>query len=296
MTGRRIEFPSDDAARFNALRDEWRGVAASLPLSASARRVATVLPTYVSREYGYAFPTDEQLAGDIKSDPKTAKRGLTALEGADLIERDTTTRRGAGVVAGKMRRIFLCLPTEGTTEPVPKGQESASPKGQPPRGQVENKGQKTPTEGTYGCPYIPDTHTPDLKIRFGDRKGSVYEEDVPSVAPVPSAQAVPSAPAQKSAGRKFDPLPRNPYPELGSWGSDTEFLATFDRLVLEKSQHGVGAGEIRRICEEAFDETTRSSGDFMPVFWSDIVEVRTNNRVDWWLFRTSTLVHRREAA
>ncbi|MCX5579445.1 hypothetical protein [Kaistia terrae] len=111
MTKQRIDFLSVDAARFNALRDQWRDVASGCVLPVVAHKLASLLPAYVSREYGYAFPTDEQLAETIKATPRTVGRGMNALDTADLIERKTVVKRDdKGEAIGRLRRIFLTLP------------------------------------------------------------------------------------------------------------------------------------------------------------------------------------------
>lgn len=291
MTGTRIDFASADAARFNALRDEWRSAAASCALSRSAMRIATVLPTYVSREFGYAFPTDEQLASEIKADAKTAKRGLAALEKAALVERVIQPKRGdRGEVTGKLRRIYLCLPTEGTAiaqpkgqnAPSPKGQHDDEPKGQLPKGQAQPKGQKSTTEGTPVCPYIHDRTTPDSRIRSGDRKVSVYEGPSRPVPSVTRPSPVPSV--------------RNPYPAPKAFGDDLDFLAAFDRFVLEVAGDEIGAGEIERITGEAFNRATDSDEMFMPFHWPEVCALRDPTIAEWFRWRAGTLIHRKEAA
>lgn len=264
MAGIRIQFPVDDAARFNALRDQWRSAASGCALSKAGLRVAAVLPNYVSREYGYAFPTDEQIASDIQKDVKTAKRGLTALDDAALIERVLKPKFGErGKVVGKLRRIYLCMPTEGTFSQKPKGQNDDEPKGHLPKGQVEPKGQKSTTEGTYGCPYILDSNTPDKKIRS--------EEEVHVYVPV-----------------------REGYPK-GYLGDD-EFLNAFDRTVMEMTDgRQIAAGEFETIIEQAFDRTTKSSEGFMPFYWVDVCALNSNDTQNWFRRRTGQIIHRRAA-
>lgn len=174
MTHNRIDFKSADAARFNHLRDQRRSAAASCALSRSALRVANVLPTFVSREFGYAFPTDEAIAEAISANPKTVKRGLTSLDDFFLIERVTKAYRNTnGAVGGKRRQIYL-------TMPQPKGPFELEPKGHLPKGQPAPKGQNEtdrrdriePTEGTPVRPNIPDG-TPDSTLD----KDSAYERE-----------------------------------------------------------------------------------------------------------------------
>lgn len=266
MTAVRIDFLSGDAARFNDLRDKWRSVASSCALSKAGLRVATVLPNYVSREFGYAFPTDEQIATDIQKDVKTAKRGIAALDDANLIEREIKTRTGnGGKVVGRNRRIYLCIPSSATGHVPPKGQNEAEPKGHLPKGHVPPKGQKSTTEGTYGCPYIPDTHTPDKE------SGSGIETVTVSLY---ARENVPSA-----------------------YANDNEFLDTFDRIVIEMTEgKEIGAGEMSKICETAFNRTTDSSDIFMPFHWADVCMLRSKETEQWFYQRVGQLVYRRNAA
>lgn len=341
MSGVRIEFPSGDAARFNELRDRWRGVAAGYPLSASARRVAMVLPTFVNREFGYAFPTDDDLRAAVNASRETIKRGLKDLDDADLIERATRTKRGDdGKMPGKERRIFLTMPMgqpKGQPSSPPKGQAAAAPKGQPmgqaPMGQPSPKGQKSPTEGSYGGPNIPDRTTPDFKIRSGDRKVGVYEgpdpsvarpqiEDAPSPDPSVSPQrgktpadggSVPSDPPSPKLGTppggllKSEHTPsarpptveqhRNPYPTPKAFDGDFAFLDAFDQLVVEIAGDDVPAGEINRITGQAFDRATDSDDGFMPFHWESVCALRDDGATaNWFRWRAGALIHRKAAA
>jgi len=270
----RIDFSSVDAARFNALRDQWRGAASGGALSKAGLRVAAVLPGYVSREHGYAWPTDEQLAEDINADKKTVKRGLSALDDAHLIDRIVMPKRGdKGEVTGKTRRIFLCLPTEGTLSaqpkgqdaPPPKGQNDNSPKGHFPKGQDQPKGQKSTTEGTPVCPYIPDTNTPDTETRSGTK------------------------------GRGRATLAREGYPP--GYAGDDDFLDAFDQIVVEMTDgRDIGAGELGKIVQVAFDRTTDSSDQFMPFHWADVCKLRKNDTELWFIRRAGQLVHAKAVA
>ncbi|MCX5579446.1 hypothetical protein [Kaistia terrae] len=58
----------------------------------------------------------------------------------------------------------------------------------------------------------------------------------------------------------------------------------------------IGAGEIGRIVQEAFDKTTGSSPLFMPFFWSDVCALRKNDTEEWFRRRAGQLIHRRAAA
>lgn len=256
MTGKLIDFLSVDAARFNQLRDEWRSAASSCALSKAGLRVAAVLPGYVSREYGYAFPTDRDLARDITADEKTAKRGLVALEAKHLIKRETKSKRNdRGIVIGKIRRIYLTMP-EGTVLPF-------RPKGQSPKGQAEPKGQKRATEGTPVCPDIPDRTTPDNEDRR-ERRVSSY---------VPAREGWPKG-----------------------YEGDVKFLDAFDETFMAITDgKPIGAGEIEMLVHQAFDETTLCDDTFMPFTWSDVRALRSGQTAEWFMRRAGQLIHRRAA-
>ncbi|WP_107341499.1 hypothetical protein [Agrobacterium pusense] len=258
MTRTRIDFTAGDAARFNSLRDQWQAAASACPLSKAGLRVAAVLPKYVSRDFGYAFPTDEQIAADIEKDLKTAKRGIAALDEAKLIEREIKPRFGdGGKVTGKLRRIYLCLPDRSSGQ--------SRPKGHYPKGQVSPKGQKRATEGTDGCPYIPDTHTPDIKTSSGIETSTVSlyaRENVPS-----------------------------------AYANDNDFLDEFDRNVIAMTkEREIAAGEMSRICEIAFNQTTDSSDMFMPFHWADVCTLRSKETEQWFYQRVGQLIFQRRAA
>ena len=282
MSGSRIDFPADDAAKFNLLRDQWRGAASGCSLSKSGLRIANVLPSFLSREFGYCFPTDEDLAKEIGANPKTVKRGLSALEASDLIERITKTKRDdKGEAIGKLRRIYLTLP-DGARKPAaaPKGEGTLPPevKGQKVKGQVEVKGQKRVCEGTPVCPNIPDQDTLDQEIRSGEERFSSTRT---------------GAREREVKGQ----VRTNPYRQPGSWGDDVDFLEAFDSFVIELTGgEEIRAGEIEKTIEEAFDRATRSSDDFMPVYWRDIVALRTGQTADWFRWRAAQFIHLREAA
>jgi DNA-binding MarR family transcriptional regulator len=257
LVKRRIDFLSADAAAFNVLRDQWRSAASSCSLSKAGLRVATVLPGYVNREYGYAFPTDRDLADDIAADETTVKRGLRALEGKGLIERETKAKRNdSGVVVGRVRRIYLTAP-ERTVMPF-------QPKGHSPKGQAQPKGQKRATEGSYGCPYIPDRTTPDKEIGSGEGNLGAY---------VPAREGCPVG-----------------------YSGDDDFLDTFDRILIETAGFmPIGPAEIDLIVQRAFDKTTDSSALFMPFHWKDVRALRSGNTAEWFRRRTGQLIDRRAA-
>ncbi|SFJ57352.1 helix-turn-helix domain-containing protein [Aerobium aerolatum] len=158
---RRIEFRSADAARFNAMREEWRVAASGGALPKVAHKLASLLPGYVSREYGYAFPTDEQLAEVINATPRTVGRGMKALDAAGLIERQTMVKRDEkGEAIGRLRRIYLTLrATPGERTEV--------------NGQPEVNGQNRVGERTTVVRIYPDRTTPDNKSSI-ERKVSSY--------------------------------------------------------------------------------------------------------------------------
>lgn len=260
MSATRIDFLSGDAARFNDLRDKWRSVASSCALSKAGLRVATVLPTFVSREFGYAFPTDEDLAAAIgTSNTSTAKRGLIALEAKYLIERQTMVKRDQkGEAIGRLRRIHLTLPDV-------KVQNASDVKVQKVKVQSEVKVQKRAGEGSPVCTNIPDSVTPD------NISGSGMKTVTVSICP-----------------RENAPSP---------YANDNEFLDTFDRIVTEMTDgKDIAAGEMSKICEAAFDKTTSSSDMFMPFHWSDVCMLRERETEQWFYQRVGQLVFRRNAA
>jgi hypothetical protein len=131
----RLPFNSADAGSYNAMRDRWRELALGWKLSKAGHRVAALLPTFVNREFGYAFPTDQQIAELLNTSTKTVKRGMTDLDQAGLIERETRPKRDdKREVIGQERRIYLTVP-EVT-------------------GHVRGEGTKGGGEGTHGVPII----------------------------------------------------------------------------------------------------------------------------------------------
>ncbi|MBB3410681.1 hypothetical protein FHT87_004613 [Rhizobium sp. BK316] len=283
MSSRRIDF-SSDAATFNEQRDEWRSMGVSLPgLPKAGLRVAAVLPGFLNRDLGYAFPTDEQLAEAIGGDVKTAKRGLSFLEDAGALERVTQPKRDdKGVVVGKLRRIYLTSP-DIAKQPEPKGQDEAagqSPKGHLPKGQPEPKGQKRSTEGTPVCPYIPDSNTPD-------KDSACPWEDVGGYAR--GSETVPSA-----AARNVPSVPRHFVPS--AYREDLEFLNTFDEIVVEMTDgKTIAAGAMDRIVQQAFDKTTDGNDLFMPFHWRDVCALRSRETEDWFRQRVGQVIHRKAA-
>jgi len=256
----RIDFLSaGTAARFNTLRDEWRAAASSSKANRAGMRVATVLPGFVNREYGYAFPTDEDLSSALECDKKTVQRGLGSLEKVGLIERqDMPKRNDAGRMIGKLRRIYLTLP-EAPANAVPKGQITEGTTALP-------KGQKQATEGTDGVVYILDKDTPDTDSTVIGRKVSAY-------AYTPTREGEPPV-----------------------FRGDIAFLNGFDRAVIELTDgKDIGAGEIERLVQQAFDQTTDADELNMPVHWREICRLRQPETATWFRSRAGQLIHRRAA-
>lgn len=256
MTSNRIDFLSADAARFNALRDQWRDVASGSALPKVAHKLASLLPGYVSREYGYAFPTDEQLSETIKATPRTVGRGMNALHAAGLIERQTMVKRDEkGEAIGRLRRIFLTMPNQAGERTISERTEV--------NGQPDVNGQNRVGERTHVVRIYPDRTTPDKENRR-ERKVSSY---------VPAREDVPS-----------------PY------RNDSDFLDAFDRIVMDLTDgKPIGAGETERIVQQAFDQTTDSSDLFMPFHWRDVCALRSSETANWFRQRTGQLIHRRAA-
>lgn len=211
MNAIRIDFQSADNARFNQLRDQWRSIAVSFDLNMSGLRLAGILPTYINREFGYAYPTDDDLAGQIGKSRETVKRGLNSLDEFRLIERITRPfRNEKGIVVGKQRRIYLTLPevVETHVEPKghidqPKGHFSEEPKGHLPKGHAEPKGQDCTTEGTPGVANTLDS-TPDYLSAYEreDLSKGTYSQNDPSVNSDPSAG---TEVEEKKAAQQTDP-------------------------------------------------------------------------------------------
>ena len=224
------------------------------------------MASFLSREYGYAFPTDLKLAETIGSDARTAKRGLAALENAGLIERAISIKRGAGGnVEGKIRKIYLCIPSEGNSIQSKKGEYVSQKRQKQPKGHVSPKGQKRVTEGTYVCPYKPDSITPDTKVghRTSTDNGSTCaREDFP-----------------------------NPFLTPASWGTDRDFLAAFDNALNEISfNKDMRATDTEVTAQRAFDAATDSRDEFMPVHWRDLRSTPTFQIHSWFEHRALSIL------
>lgn len=214
--------------------------------------MAAVLPTFISREFGYAFPTDEDISAAIgTTNTSTAKRGLIALEDANLIERQTMVKRDAkGEAIGRLRRIHFTYPEV---------------KVQKVKVQEKVKVQKRLGEGAPVCTNIPDSITPD-NIPCSGMETSTVSLPARGIAPSPYA-------------------------------NDDEFLDAFDRAVIAMTKgREIAAGELARICEAAFDKTTDSRDDFMPLHWRDICMLRTRQPEQWFGLRVGQLVLGQRAA
>jgi hypothetical protein len=260
VKGQRIDFLSVDAARFNQLRDQWRDTAAGRKLPKIAHKIASLLPAYVSREYGYAFPTDDQLADIEKCNCSTRLigKGMTALEKAELIERQTIVRRDEkGEAAGRIRRIYLTLPSErNTSTPEVNGTQV--------NGTPEVNGTNRVSERNTVFRIYPDRTTPDKRIRREEKQLGAY---------VPAREGEP-------VGFRGDP----------------DFLDAFDKTVMEMTDgRPIGAGEINDIVQEAFDRTTDSNDLFMPFHWREVCGLRDSDTANWFRRRTGQLIHRRAA-
>jgi hypothetical protein len=257
----RIDFLSADAAQFNALRDRWRDVASGTKLPKVAHKLASLLPAFVNREYGYAFPTDEQLAGTMRTSTRNVGKGMGALDAASLIDRVTFTKRDEkGEAMGRMRRIYLTFPagSERNTLPEVNGTDV--------NGTPEVNGTNGVSERNNVFRITPDRTTPDKEK---DRR----EDKLGAYARTHARETVPSV-----------------------FGSDIAFLDTFDQMVLEiTAGREIGAGEIERITQEAFDQTTYSDDLFMPILWPDVCAIRNSDTADWFRQRTGILIHRRAA-
>lgn len=256
MAGTRIEFPTDDPKRFNALRDQWRDIAAGSKLPKIGHRLANVLPKYLSREYGYCFPTDIDLAETINTTARSVGRGMASLEEAKLIERQTIVRRDQkGEAAGRLRRIYLTIP-------IRVGERTGSERTEV-NGHSEVNGPIRVGERTDVCPNKRDKYTPDNKNR-SDEEVHVY---------VPAREGYPKG-----------------------YINDDEFLDVFDKTIMDMTDgRQIGAGEIEQIIEQAFNRTTDSDDKFMPFHWVDVCGLNSSETQNWFRSRTGQIIHRRAA-
>lgn len=107
----RLRFAAGDTLALNTARKQWRREATATELPSSGRRVATVLADYLSFEHGYCWPSNEELASEIRASTRTVENGIAALDKAGLIERQTRVKRDEkGEAIGKERRIYLTRP------------------------------------------------------------------------------------------------------------------------------------------------------------------------------------------
>jgi hypothetical protein len=249
----RVSLPKDNPAAFAKGIETWRkGVAAS-SLIKSGLRCASVIPNYINRTHGYCFPSDQELANKLDTSTKTVKRGIKALDQSGFIERQTMRKAdGNGVAIGRLRRIYLTLPEV-------KGQVSRV------KGHFgEVKGQKGHSEGTYGVPITSD------KVTFD--KGTSNNE----------------IPRRKVGASQSGVYARKSVPPI--YGTDTHFLDRFDQEVLRlTSGIEIGAGELESYTRTAFDRTTDSTGDFMPLHWNDHALSIHPNVKDWFRHRAGEL-------
>ncbi len=112
----RLLFAEGDSFAHRTAKEVWRRESAAVDLPSSGRRVAAVLPDYLSLEYGYCWPSNEELAGAIKASTRTVEDGIAALDKAGLIERKTRAKRDEkNEVIGRERRIWLARPVVNHT-------------------------------------------------------------------------------------------------------------------------------------------------------------------------------------
>lgn len=262
MSGERIDFPSGDPARFNALRDRWRETAAATKLPTIAHRIASILPSFVNRERGCAWPTDEQLAEKIGCCVRAIGKGLLALDQSDLIERETVFRKGATREAdGRQRLIRLTLPTERPT--LGKGVNG------PVQVNGPNQSSERPTVGRI---YVTDT--PDSKE---------VATNVEITICAPACMTPGQTPARKGLA--------------GVYHGDTAFLDAFDREVVEATDRRmIGAGEIGAIVRAAFDKATLSDPTFMPFDWESVLRLQSKATGGWFIDRAGQLINRHRTA
>lgn len=172
--GKRIGFTGVEPSKFNALRDKWIKEAAGKNLPKIAHKIAGLLPMHVSRKYGYAWPTDQQFADEIKCSIRTVGKGMLALEKSGLIERETTFRQGRTLEAnGRLRRIWLTLPSERNVA-------SDAVNGPLPSVTGPNQASERPTGG-----HIYLTHTPDADLGLLNMKVGVYAPTRVALQPEP---------------------------------------------------------------------------------------------------------------
>lgn len=260
MAVTRIALRGADPARFHQAVEQWRDIASGHALPKVAHRIVSILPKFLNRDLGYAFPTDETLAEILKATPRTIGRGMLALEQAGLIQRETMVKRDdKGEASGRVRRIFLALPL-GCERTI----FAREVNGHQVNGQPEVNGQNRASERTNVVRITSNKRTSDKKI---------HRHEKISV----------SAPAREG--------------EPPVYRGDGDFLDAFDRAVVRMTDGKViGAGEMERITQQAFDWTTDSSDLFMPVHWAQIVAPRRSSETaDWFRRRVGQLVHRRAA-
>ena len=112
----RLTFPAGDSFAHRTAKEVWRRETAAATLPSAARRIAAVLPDYLSLSHGYCWPRNEDLMAAINSKKATVENGIAALDRAGLIERWAETRRDEkGEAIGKNRRIWLTRPVVNPT-------------------------------------------------------------------------------------------------------------------------------------------------------------------------------------
>lgn len=297
MAGNKIDMAKRPPAVFNDLKETWLRRAMSSNLPRPAIRIAAVLPGYVNREFGYAFPSDMELADAITTSARNIGKGMRALEDADLIFRQTRVKRDDNREAiGRERRIFLTLPKPKPLSLV-EGERNTSSEvnGTEVNGMPEVNGTKWAGERNDGVPNIPDS-TADFKTRHEDRKVGVYareserNEPDPSV-PVPSPDERVDASVSASSPLLIGEIPP-PFED------DIDFVRAFDRFMIELTEKKeIGAGELETITATAFNRATESDDLFMPMDWEGACKSGGATRaVEWFRQRAGQHVHRRKAA
>lgn len=115
----RLRFAAGDKFAHSTAQKHWRRESTAMDLPSSARRVAAVLADYLSFEHGYCWPSNEELAAEIKASARTVENGIAALDKAGLIERKTRVKRDEkGEAIGRERRIWLTRPEVNHTVEV----------------------------------------------------------------------------------------------------------------------------------------------------------------------------------
>ncbi len=261
MKPTRIDFPTDDPARFNALRDQWTDAVSRTKLPKIACKIAPLLLKKVNRNSGYAFPTDEEFATTFNCSLRLVGQGMAALQKAGLIERQTRVKRDEkGEAVGRIRHIYLSLPDSigerNTSKPKVNGTHV--------NGTLDVNGTNGSSERNSEFRIIPNHNHPDKKIR-SEAEVHVY---------VPAREGLP-------------PI----------YGNDLPFLEAFDRAIIDLTDNkDIAAGELEHLLEQSFYSATKSDADNPPIYWSDICALRQPETQTWFRRRAGQLIYRKKAA